>query len=672
MRSSPHERDFEIGSRDRRVLSKPMSNCSSRKYFIAASLVIVLASFAIRMHASLHTGSAFWHTDSPKYWNAAGALLAGETMPNNSEVPPALPLALIPFFAVGMEPFAVVWFVQSLLGALTVCIAIGVGRQLAGNPAGLISGLLLAIYPPSVNLSRYLLTETWFVFFIMLGMWLIIRPFRLGWYFGGAALGYAALFRWPGLGVYLAAIVILLILRQRGRAFAAALSGTAVVLILGVVLMSWNAGKPVVISGQAGSSSKYQAVYGGYLVLPDAARSSRGSYVNFLQTDPLGWAYERWVSMATLLSPWPLGNQEGFRRSQATKAIIVLCDLPVLIGSILSIALLLVKKQSSLHWLLVAPLAGSFLFYIALFSQPRYRWGFTPFLIILTVAVLTPVIGAHWCGFMNKCGGAVTQLFGPAISWVNNLYIWRMPVRLWGFLMVPATADRLLAILLHKVGIMGKTEKSWLVSHVGPKMTVVEIGSNQGIFTLLISELVGASGRVIAIEPDPELASCLRSNVNRSGVSNVTVHEVALGTSRDILQLEKHVFNRGDNRLRHSVSESKARFSTSVKVETGDDLLGSISIDLIKVDVQGWEYHVLCGMDRVLLNNPHVVLLLEIQPEALQDTGSSPEQIFDFLVSRGFALSVLQTQQQLTSRKEYNECIASLTGDQHVDLIGVR
>lgn len=62
-----------------------------------------------------------------------------------------------------------------------------------------------------------------------------------------------------------------------------------------------------------------------------------------------------------------------------------------------------------------------------------------------------------------------------------------------------------------------------------PGETFVDAGAAYGYFTLLAAELVGPTGRVVAIEPHPRLAALLRRSLALNGMTaRVTVHEAAL------------------------------------------------------------------------------------------------------------------------------------------------
>src|SRR5882757_2100776 len=57
----------------------------------------------------------------------------------------------------------------------------------------------------------------------------------------------------------------------------------------------------------------------------------------------------------------------------------------------------------------------------------------------------------------------------------------------------------------------------FLARQVKSGMRVIDVGANFGYFTLLLGDAVGASGRVIAVEPNPETASLLRESVVLNG-----------------------------------------------------------------------------------------------------------------------------------------------------------
>ena len=67
------------------------------------------------------------------------------------------------------------------------------------------------------------------------------------------------------------------------------------------------------------------------------------------------------------------------------------------------------------------------------------------------------------------------------IRWINFLPLWRIGrVRVWGKYLRAPNFDRRLCLWLHRAGLMGKTDHDFLLTHLRPGMTVVDIGANQG------------------------------------------------------------------------------------------------------------------------------------------------------------------------------------------------
>ena len=68
-------------------------------------------------------------------------------------------------------------------------------------------------------------------------------------------------------------------------------------------------------------------------------------------------------------------------------------------------------------------------------------------------------------------------------------------------------------------------ETQLLVSDLlGPGDTVIDVGANRGMFTLLASRLVGDAGQVIAFEPNPTCVHILEDELAANNIRNVVVH----------------------------------------------------------------------------------------------------------------------------------------------------
>lgn len=129
-----------------------------------------------------------------------------------------------------------------------------------------------------------------------------------------------------------------------------------------------------------------------------------------------------------------------------------------------------------------------------------------------------------------------------------------------------------------------------------PGDTVIDIGAGVGEEAIVFSQLVGPTGRVIAIEAHPGVFGCLKETVRRSGLTNVTPLGIAVGASDGAIEIAL-----GDNFLTHSiVADRKLGASQEVALRRLDSLaaeLGLGDVALVKMNIEGAETDALRGME---------------------------------------------------------------------------
>jgi FkbM family methyltransferase len=135
---------------------------------------------------------------------------------------------------------------------------------------------------------------------------------------------------------------------------------------------------------------------------------------------------------------------------------------------------------------------------------------------------------------------------------------------------------------------------------VKPGMTVVDIGAHIGYYTLLFAKYVGPSGRVFAFEPLPANFELLERNVRLNELPYIQTfsqaifsrnQEVALGVPDDLQ-------HSGDASVYHGGGARQFRVSAT----TLDSFCDSANLrpDVVKMDVEGAEYDVLMGAERMI------------------------------------------------------------------------
>lgn len=196
---------------------------------------------------------------------------------------------------------------------------------------------------------------------------------------------------------------------------------------------------------------------------------------------------------------------------------------------------------------------------------------------------------------------------------------------------------------IYSTGIWDRPETAYLNRLLKPGMTAVDVGAHIGYFTVLFASKVGPSGQVLAFEPEPYNFKLLRKNVRQNHFKNVRAFNCALGskTGRARLFLSPYE-NYGDHCL---FERESTRVSIPIKTAVFDEIAlrcGIRRIDVVKMDVQGYERQVLSGMSRLLAASPQVTVLTEFWPYGLERNGNSAAEFFDFFLKKGFCAAVLR------------------------------
>ncbi len=138
---------------------------------------------------------------------------------------------------------------------------------------------------------------------------------------------------------------------------------------------------------------------------------------------------------------------------------------------------------------------------------------------------------------------------------------------------------------------------------------VLDVGANIGCTTLLFS---GLARRVLSFEPSPSTFGFLRANVERAGCANVSLFNAGLGDQAGQAPLTFSPTNRSGGFVSTGVTASADLRTESVAIHRLDDVVEAEQpgrIDVVKIDVEGFEGHVLRGAARTLDAHRPVVVL---------------------------------------------------------------
>jgi FkbM family methyltransferase len=166
---------------------------------------------------------------------------------------------------------------------------------------------------------------------------------------------------------------------------------------------------------------------------------------------------------------------------------------------------------------------------------------------------------------------------------------------------------------------------------------IVDIGANMGAVTLAAADRVGPAGHVFSFEPHPDNFRRLRHNVSLNNYSNLTLIQKGLGERATTLPMTTE---REDNKGLYRVEELPKKGNAAlVEVVTLDEYLmdqGPLShIDLIKIDVEGYEMKVLAGAKNTI-QRFRPTLFVEVVDSQLVEFGDSAEELVSAISQLGY------------------------------------
>ncbi|MBI5305138.1 MAG: FkbM family methyltransferase [Chloroflexi bacterium] len=164
--------------------------------------------------------------------------------------------------------------------------------------------------------------------------------------------------------------------------------------------------------------------------------------------------------------------------------------------------------------------------------------------------------------------------------------------------------------------------------------TMIDVGSNIGLMAIFASRIVGNTGCVHAIEPNPETIPLLRQNIALNRADNIRVHALAFGSMPRDQDLYRGIaLNRGAASLVAPAQRDAP--VASVRVQTCDEFIAQnvgAPPRFVKIDVEGWELPVLEGA-RQLLSIPAAPILCVEYNRATHTSAQDLQDVYEHILS---------------------------------------
>jgi FkbM family methyltransferase len=173
---------------------------------------------------------------------------------------------------------------------------------------------------------------------------------------------------------------------------------------------------------------------------------------------------------------------------------------------------------------------------------------------------------------------------------------------------------------------------------LGPGKVFLDVGANEGFYSALAGRLVGPSGVVVAVEPQRACRDLIEINLRINQVSWARVYSNAMGGAEGQTgRLFRYAA------VNTGLSSVVSRYHSTTGIEefrfvSLDRILRESKVDhldLVKIDVEGFEYEVARSFIPYIRERQVRALLVEYHPSILARRKLSPVDIHDALVASG-------------------------------------
>ncbi|MFA4849423.1 MAG: FkbM family methyltransferase [Methanoregula sp.] len=191
-----------------------------------------------------------------------------------------------------------------------------------------------------------------------------------------------------------------------------------------------------------------------------------------------------------------------------------------------------------------------------------------------------------------------------------------------------------------------RAEQIFYVNYLQEGMIVFDVGANIGEMTLLFSHFSGVDGRVFSFEACSTTFKAFESNCRVCGRKNIYPNNLAV--SDKIGFVDFHVYpdeysgwnTLADRPLENygvHIKPSRCERVQSTTIDRFCEEHNIKNIDLLKIDVEGAEYQVLLGAERMLRQKAIKCCVFEFGSTTF-DMGNTPEQIENYLTHLEYSI----------------------------------
>ncbi len=189
--------------------------------------------------------------------------------------------------------------------------------------------------------------------------------------------------------------------------------------------------------------------------------------------------------------------------------------------------------------------------------------------------------------------------------------------------------------------------------------TVFDIGAHQGIVAMQLADLVGAEGKVVAIEASAFDAAAATTNRDLNALTQLLIQHAAISDTEQPIEFQL------GGRVTHAGSSTS---SEVVRVRTIDSLAEEHGTPhVLFIDVDGYELRALRGAERTLAAGPD--LYMEVHPPLLRNYGDSAAEVISLLQANRYEL-LASSEMRSSQRRFVPWSDAKISMDAYFHVVG--
>jgi FkbM family methyltransferase len=191
---------------------------------------------------------------------------------------------------------------------------------------------------------------------------------------------------------------------------------------------------------------------------------------------------------------------------------------------------------------------------------------------------------------------------------------------------------------------------------IGKNHTVIDVGTNIGETLMNFAKLTQPEGEVHGFEPDPLNYQRCCENLELNNFNNIIPNNLGLGAKAGEYFIKIDTpSNRGGNKISAEYIENNTEIIQIITLDQYVQEKKIKKIDLIKIDVEGYELQVLKGSEQ-LIQRFKPLFFIELDDSNLKEQGDSAKALIHYLTQFNYFITNAETGEVVTTATNFSNC----------------